>query len=74
MLDENRLSGLFEDALNAESDKKVDPAEARKRMAKAMAKAVIEEMKAATISVGGVTTTGTSTSQTQVGVVKATIT
>lgn len=64
-LDKVTLEQEFKTALDAESDARVDPAEARKRTAKAFAEAVDRFVKTGTVNPGiAVATAGTATSQT----------
>lgn len=65
MLDKNRLKTAIKNAYDAEADKDIKPDEARDRIAEAIANAVVDEIKNATISVNGVATTGTAAAQLQ---------
>lgn len=74
MLDKNRLKKAIQAAFDAESDKDIKPSEARERMAEGIAEAIITEVESATITVSGITTTGTATAQTQAAPVEAKVT
>ncbi len=73
MLNEEILKLKIKQAFDAESGKEVEPEQARDRIATAIAKAVIEQIKSAQIIVSGIVTVGSATTQTQTLPVTATI-
>lgn len=73
MLNKESLANAIKAAFDAESDKEINPAEARARIANSIADAVFNFVTSATITVAGVTTAGTAAAQTQTVPVTATI-
>lgn len=61
MLNEKQLSDDIEEAFNFDSDKDVNPAEARKRQAEKIAAAIMKQFSSAVVTsqVAGNTATGT---------------